>query len=44
MSVGGNDVGFGSIVNDYIFRFRGIFSGDCNLGLVNSQNAIDTAL
>ena len=44
MSVGGNNVGFGDIVNDCIYRFKGVFSGDCDQTLQSSHNAITTEL
>ncbi|KPM35026.1 hypothetical protein AK830_g11540 [Neonectria ditissima] len=44
ISAGGNNVGFGAIVNDCIYRFKGILSGDCQATLKASENAVQNEL
>ncbi|KAL6408486.1 Metalloproteases (zincins), catalytic [Ilyonectria robusta] len=44
ISVGINDVGFGNIVNDCIYRFKGSLSGDCQSTLDSSRNYIESDL
>ena len=44
LSVGGNNVGFGAIVNDCIYRFKGIASGNCEATLQDSANKINNDL
>ncbi|KAH6970634.1 SGNH hydrolase-type esterase domain-containing protein [Ilyonectria sp. MPI-CAGE-AT-0026] len=44
ISVGINDVGFGNIVNDCIYRFKGSLSGNCQSTLNSSRNYIKNDL
>ena len=44
ISVGGNNVGFANIINDCVYRFKGVFSGNCQDTIKTSQNLINTEL
>ncbi|KAF7556209.1 hypothetical protein G7Z17_g1603 [Cylindrodendrum hubeiense] len=44
ISVGGNNVGFGAIINDCVYRFKGWGSGNCQATLDSSRSSIDNDL
>ncbi|KAH0563426.1 hypothetical protein GP486_002001 [Trichoglossum hirsutum] len=41
VSMGGNNVGFGDIVNGCVYRFNGIFAPDCDQALNNASTRIN---
>ncbi len=41
VSLGGNDVLFANIVNDCVYRFNGIFAGNCDSTLAAASQAIN---
>lgn len=44
LTVGGNNVGFGAIVNACVYRFTASASGDCDQALADADNKISTTL
>lgn len=44
LTVGGNNVGFGDIVNACVYRFAASASGDCDQALASAENKINTSI